>query len=159
MPEYLAGLLPAPFDWMATGIVSAAVSMVVTTALVSMSVLLYLDLRIRTEGLDIELQAAECVRPGVEPTLTGGRIAAALAALIVGAVLLLPSDASAAGAAHGSTSSVAATTAAANVPVPTQDPSTSNQKADQILDRSEFRRASPGSSTGPCAGSASGWPT
>ena len=33
--------------------------MVVTTALVSMSVLLYLDLRIRTEGLDIELQAAD----------------------------------------------------------------------------------------------------
>lgn len=59
VPEFLAGLLPAPFDWMATGVVGAAVSMVVTTALVSMSVLLYLDLRIRTEGLDIELQAAD----------------------------------------------------------------------------------------------------
>ncbi len=59
VPEYLAGLLPSPFDWIGTGIVSSAVSMVVTTALVSMSVLLYLDLRIRTEGLDIELQAAD----------------------------------------------------------------------------------------------------
>ena len=59
VPELVASLLPSPFDWLATAVVSAAVAMVVTTALVSMSVLLYLDLRIRTEGLDIELQAAD----------------------------------------------------------------------------------------------------
>ncbi len=80
-----------------------------------------------------------------EPTVTRGRIAAVLAAVLVGAVLLLPSDALAAGAARGTASSVAATTRAADsLPVPTQDPATSNQKADQILDRGEFRRAEPG---------------
>ncbi len=59
VPEFFAALLPPPFDWLTTAVISAAVSMVVTTALVSMSVLLYLDLRIRTEGLDIELHAAD----------------------------------------------------------------------------------------------------
>jgi hypothetical protein len=59
VPEFVAGLLPSPFDWLATAVVASAVAMVVTTALVSMSVLLYLDLRIRTEGLDIELEAAD----------------------------------------------------------------------------------------------------
>ena len=38
--------------------------MVVTTALVSVSVLLYLDLRIRTEGLDLELDAADAFAHG-----------------------------------------------------------------------------------------------
>jgi hypothetical protein len=59
VPELLASLLPSPFDWLASAVVSGAVAMVVTTALVSMSVLLYLDLRIRTEGLDIELEATD----------------------------------------------------------------------------------------------------
>ncbi|MGZ4728369.1 MAG: hypothetical protein ACXWB2_11665 [Acidimicrobiales bacterium] len=59
VPEFFASLLPPPFDWLTNAAIGAGVSMVVTTALVSMSVLLYLDLRIRTEGLDIELQAAD----------------------------------------------------------------------------------------------------
>jgi len=59
VPTYFAGLLPSPFDWITTAAISTGVSMIVTTALVSMSVLLYLDLRIRTEGLDIELEAAD----------------------------------------------------------------------------------------------------
>ena len=80
-----------------------------------------------------------------EPPVTRGRVAAALAAVLVGMVLLLPADASAAGAARGPMGSVAATARATDgLPVPTQDPSTSNQKADQILDRSEFKRAQPG---------------
>jgi hypothetical protein len=64
VPEFAAGLLPSPFDWLATAVISSAVAMVVTTALVSMSVLLYLDLRIRTEGLDIELEAADAFPHG-----------------------------------------------------------------------------------------------
>ena len=59
VPQLLTSLLPAPFDWLGRGLVEAAVSLVVTTALVSVSVLLYLDLRIRTEGLDLELEAAD----------------------------------------------------------------------------------------------------
>jgi hypothetical protein len=59
VPEVLTTLLPAPFNWLARGLVGALVSMVVTTALVSLAVLLYLDLRIRTEGLDLELEAAD----------------------------------------------------------------------------------------------------
>jgi hypothetical protein len=59
VPELLATLLPSPFNWIASGAAQAAVAMVVTTALTSLSVLLYLDLRIRTEGLDIELDAAD----------------------------------------------------------------------------------------------------
>ncbi|HEY5155792.1 MAG TPA: hypothetical protein VIJ47_13710 [Acidimicrobiales bacterium] len=59
IPEVLTSLLPAPFNWLARGLVQALVSMVVTTALVAVSVLLYLDLRIRTEGLDLELEAAD----------------------------------------------------------------------------------------------------
>ncbi len=63
IPQLLTSLLPAPFDWLGRGLVESAVSLVVTTALVSVSVLLYLDLRIRTEGLDLELQAADVFAP------------------------------------------------------------------------------------------------
>ena len=59
VPQLLTSLLPAPFDWLGRGLIESAVSLVVTTALVSVSVLLYLDLRIRTEGLDLELEAAD----------------------------------------------------------------------------------------------------
>jgi flagellar biosynthesis protein FlhB len=59
VPTLLASALPAPFDWIGTAAVSAGVAMIVTTALVSVSVLMYLDLRIRTEGLDIELDATD----------------------------------------------------------------------------------------------------
>lgn len=59
VPTLLASTLPAPFDWIGTAAVSAGVSMIVTTALVSVSVLMYVDLRIRTEGLDIELEATD----------------------------------------------------------------------------------------------------
>jgi hypothetical protein len=59
LPTLLASALPAPFDWIGTAVVSAAVSMIVTTALVSVSVLMYIDLRIRTEGLDIDLEATD----------------------------------------------------------------------------------------------------
>jgi len=59
LPSLLVGLLPSPFDWIGTAMVGAAVAMITTTALVSVSVLLYIDLRIRTEGLDLELGMAD----------------------------------------------------------------------------------------------------
>jgi hypothetical protein len=59
VPQLLAQLLPDPLRWIALGACRAAVAMVVITALTSVSVLLYLDLRVRTEGLDIELDAAD----------------------------------------------------------------------------------------------------
>ena len=59
IPTLLASALPSPLDWIAVAAVSSAVAMIVTTALVSVSVLLYLDLRIRNEGLDLELSAAD----------------------------------------------------------------------------------------------------
>jgi hypothetical protein len=64
VPSVLAGLLPAPFNWLANAALAAGVSMIVTTALVSVSVLMYIDLRIRTEGLDIELGATEAFARG-----------------------------------------------------------------------------------------------
>ena len=62
IPTLVASALPSPLDWIATAAVSSAVAMIVITALVSLSVLLYIDLRIRTEGLDIELGAADAFR-------------------------------------------------------------------------------------------------
>lgn len=59
LPQVLAGLLPAPFDWLGQALVTAAVALVVQTALLSVAVLLYLDLRIRTEGLDLVLAATD----------------------------------------------------------------------------------------------------
>jgi len=59
IPELLAELLADPLRWVVLGLCRAAVAMVVTTALTSVSVLLYLDQRIRTEGLDLELAAAD----------------------------------------------------------------------------------------------------
>jgi hypothetical protein len=61
IPQQLVGLLPAPFDWLAKGVVAALVALVVDTALASVAVLLYVDLRIRTEGLDLELGAADAI--------------------------------------------------------------------------------------------------
>jgi hypothetical protein len=64
LPLLVVAVLPSPFDWIGIGVVHAAVGMLVTTALVSVAVLLYVDLRIRTEGLDIELEAADAFHHG-----------------------------------------------------------------------------------------------
>ncbi len=89
--------------------------------------------------------------PGrAEPTVSRGRVGAArpvalVAVVLVSAQLSLAAGGSVAGAALRSPSSVTAPGRVADsLPVPTQDPSTSDQKADEILDRSEFRRAGPG---------------
>jgi hypothetical protein len=57
--ETLAHTLANPLRWMVEGTLVAAFGMVFQTALVSIAVLIYLDLRVRTEGLDLELGAAD----------------------------------------------------------------------------------------------------
>jgi hypothetical protein len=59
IPTIAAAFLPAPADWIVLAVGSAAAALVTTTALVGVSVLLYIDLRSRTEGLDLELRAAD----------------------------------------------------------------------------------------------------
>ncbi len=59
LPTLFALLLPNPGQWIVLGLARAAVALVIVTTLVSVSVLLYMDLRIRTEGLDLELAAAD----------------------------------------------------------------------------------------------------
>lgn len=55
-----------------------------------------------------------------------------------------PASVGSVGSVASAGSPTAPVRAADGLPVPTQDPATSNQKADDILDRSEFRRAEPG---------------
>jgi hypothetical protein len=55
----LATALASPWNWILAGALRGGVALVFTTALVSVSILLYLDLRIRTEGLDLELAATD----------------------------------------------------------------------------------------------------
>lgn len=59
LPTALAVALPSPFDWITLGVTTSLVSLLTTSALVSASVLLYLDMRIRTEGLDLEIDAVD----------------------------------------------------------------------------------------------------
>jgi hypothetical protein len=59
IPMIIAAFLPAPADWMVLAVGEAAAALIATTALVGVSVLLYIDLRARTEGLDLELRAAD----------------------------------------------------------------------------------------------------
>ncbi len=59
LPTGFALILPNPAQWIVIGVIRSAVALVIVTTLVSVSVLLYLDLRIRTEGLDLELAAAD----------------------------------------------------------------------------------------------------
>lgn len=59
MPMAIALSLPSPINWIVLGVAGSLVSMVTSSALVSGSVLLYLDMRIRTEGLDLEIAAVD----------------------------------------------------------------------------------------------------
>jgi hypothetical protein len=59
IPMIIASLLPAPADWMVLAVGEAAAALIATTALVAASVLLYIDLRARTEGLDLELRVVD----------------------------------------------------------------------------------------------------
>lgn len=59
IPLIVAALLPAPANWIVLAAGNAAAALVTTTALVGVSVLLYFDLRARTEGLDLDIRAAD----------------------------------------------------------------------------------------------------
>jgi hypothetical protein len=59
IPTIIAVFVPSPGDWIVLAAGEAAAALVTTTALVGASVLLYIDLRARTEGLDLELRAVD----------------------------------------------------------------------------------------------------
>lgn len=59
LPTALAMALPEPFNWVTLGVTTSAASLVTKSALVCGSVLLYLDMRVRTEGLDLEIDAID----------------------------------------------------------------------------------------------------
>lgn len=59
IPLIVAALVPAPANWIVLAAGNAAAALVTTTALVGVSVLLYFDLRARTEGLDLDIRAAD----------------------------------------------------------------------------------------------------
>jgi hypothetical protein len=59
IPLIAAVFLPSPADWIVLAVGNAAAALLTTTALVGVSVLLYVDLRARTEALDLELRAAD----------------------------------------------------------------------------------------------------
>jgi len=63
IPMIISSFVPEPFDWMVVAVGDAAAALIATTALVGASVLLYIDLRSRTEGLDLELRAADAFGP------------------------------------------------------------------------------------------------
>ncbi|MFN8041327.1 MAG: hypothetical protein U0Q07_19075 [Acidimicrobiales bacterium] len=58
IPEVFAALAPEGVRWVILGAGQAAVSLLMAPFAVGVCILLYLDLRVRTEGLDIELDAA-----------------------------------------------------------------------------------------------------
>ena len=59
IPMIIAVFLPAPADWIVLAVGGSAAALIATTALVGVSVLLYIDLRARSEGLDLELRATD----------------------------------------------------------------------------------------------------
>jgi hypothetical protein len=63
VPGLIAGsFLPSSISWVPVGVAVAAASLLTQTALVAAAVLLYLDLRVRTEGLDLELSVDDAFR-------------------------------------------------------------------------------------------------
>ncbi len=53
IPVFLADLAPSPFDWIGSAVALAASEIVTATALAATMVLLYFDIRVRTEGFDL----------------------------------------------------------------------------------------------------------
>jgi hypothetical protein len=58
-PQAIGVALDEPWNWIVLGASRTLVAMLITPALAGVSILLYIDLRVRTEGLDIELKAAD----------------------------------------------------------------------------------------------------
>jgi hypothetical protein len=63
IPGALAAAAPSSVAWLLLGAVNSGAALFLTPVLTSISVLLYLDLRMRTEGLDLELRAARVFAP------------------------------------------------------------------------------------------------
>lgn len=65
LPAIVVGLtqLGEPFNWIVSGFFAIVGAIVIQPVLVAASVLVYLDLRMRTEGLDIELASADVFAP------------------------------------------------------------------------------------------------
>jgi hypothetical protein len=63
LPSFLVLLAPSSIQWVLVAVVNSLVSIFVLPVVTSISILLYFDLRIRTEGLDLELRAAEVFEP------------------------------------------------------------------------------------------------
>ena len=59
LAESMAKTLADPLRWMVEGTLVAAIGLIFETAILSFAVLIYLDLRVRTEGLDLELGTAD----------------------------------------------------------------------------------------------------
>lgn len=59
LPGAIASGLPGPWRWIVSGAADAAVAILLTPAVAGVAVLVYLDLRVRSEGLDIEMETAE----------------------------------------------------------------------------------------------------
>lgn len=59
IPQALGVALPKPWNWVALGAGQTVVALIIVPAVAGVAVLLYLDLRIRSEGLDLELKASE----------------------------------------------------------------------------------------------------
>jgi hypothetical protein len=59
LPQLLAAALGPPLDWIVLGVGQSLVALLVTPAVAGVAILLYLDLRVRTEGLDIEIDATD----------------------------------------------------------------------------------------------------
>jgi len=57
IPSLIGALLPDPFNWIVVAAGTAGVSLITVAPLVTACVLVYFDLRVRTEGLDLELAA------------------------------------------------------------------------------------------------------
>lgn len=57
--EVVAAMLPGGVDWVARGAVQLASELVIAPFVAGVAVLYYLDLRVRTEGLDLELRTVE----------------------------------------------------------------------------------------------------
>jgi hypothetical protein len=59
IPEVASFLVPEDWRWVLQGIGRSAVSLLLAPFAAGVCILLYLDLRVRTEGLDIELAATD----------------------------------------------------------------------------------------------------
>jgi hypothetical protein len=59
LPQLIGSALGSPWNWIVLGVGQSLAALLLTPAVAGVAVLLYLDLRVRSEGLDLELRAAD----------------------------------------------------------------------------------------------------